>query len=33
MSTTDSSKKYLETLIMRHMIGVDGLTPVAEGVL
>ena len=32
MSTTDISEKGLETLIMRHMTGTDGLAPVAEGV-
>ena len=30
MSVTDISEKGLETLIMRHMTGVDGLTPVPE---
>jgi len=25
--TTDTSEKGLETLIMRHMTGVDGLAP------
>jgi len=31
MSTTDTSEKGLETLIMRHMTGTAGLAPVAEG--
>ncbi len=31
MSTTDTSEKGLETLIMRYMTGMDGLAPVAEG--
>jgi len=30
VSVTDISEKGLETLIMRHMTGVDGLTPVPE---
>ena len=29
--STDISEKGLETLIMRHMTGTDGLAPVAEG--
>jgi type I restriction enzyme R subunit len=29
--TTDISEKGLETLIMLHMTGTDGLAPVAEG--
>ena len=33
MPTTDISEKGLETLIMRHMTGTDGLAPVAEGVV
>ncbi len=32
MPATDISEKGLETLIMLHMTGEDGLTPVAEGV-
>jgi type I restriction enzyme R subunit len=32
MSTTDTSEKGLETLIMRHMTGTDGLAAVADGV-
>ncbi|MHB8524219.1 MAG: type I restriction endonuclease subunit R [Limisphaerales bacterium] len=32
MRTTDTSEKGLETLIMLHMTGTDGLAPVAEGV-
>jgi type I restriction enzyme R subunit len=31
VSTTDTSEKGLETLIMRYMTGMDGLAPVAEG--
>lgn len=31
MSPTDISEKGLETLIMLHMTGVEGLTPVADG--
>ena len=31
MPTTDTSGKGLETLIMLHMTGTDGLAPVAEG--
>ena len=31
--TTDISEKGLETLIMLHMTGLDGLAPVAEGVV
>ena len=31
MSTSDTSEKGLETLIMLHMTGVDGLAPVTEG--
>ena len=31
MPATDISEKGLETLIMRHMTGTDGLAPVAEG--
>jgi len=31
MSTTDTSEKGLETLIMRHMTGTDGLASVADG--
>ena len=33
MSTTDTSEKGLETLIMRHMTGVDGLVFAADGIL
>jgi len=33
MSTTDISEKGLETLIFRHLTGVSGLEPVAEGVV
>ena len=33
MSTTDTSEKGLETLIMRHMTGTDGLAPVTEGLV
>ena len=33
MPLTDISEKGLETLIMLHMTGADGLAPVAEGVL
>ena len=33
MSTTDISEKGLETLIMRHMTGVDGLVFAADGIL
>ena len=29
--STDISEKGLETLIMRHMTGTDGLAPLAEG--
>ncbi len=29
----DISEKGLETLIMRHMTGTDGLAPVAEGLV
>ena len=29
--TTHTSEKGLETLIMRHMTGTDGLAPSAEG--
>ena len=31
--TTDISEKGLETLIMRHMTGTDGLAPLAEGLV
>jgi len=31
MSPTDISENGLETLIMRHMTGTDGLAPVVEG--
>jgi type I restriction enzyme R subunit len=31
--STDISEKGLETLIMRHMTGTDGLAPVAEGMV
>jgi type I restriction enzyme R subunit len=31
MSTTDTSEKGLETLIIRHMTGTDGLSPVTDG--
>jgi type I restriction enzyme R subunit len=31
--TTDISEKGLETLIMRHMTGTDGLVPLAEGLV
>lgn len=31
--STDISEKGLETLIMRHMTGTDGLAPVAEGLI
>ena len=30
---TDISEKGLETLILRHMTGTDGLAPVAEGLI
>ena len=30
--TTDTSERGLETLIMRHMTGTDGLAPMDEGV-
>ena len=30
---TDISEKGLETLIMRHMTGTDGLAPLAEGLV
>ena len=33
MSTTDTTEKGLETLIMRHMTGVDGLASGASGIL
>ena len=33
MTTTDISEKGLETLIMRHMTGMDGPAPVAEGTI
>src|SRR5258708_37662458 len=32
MSTTDTSEKGLETLIMRHMTGVDGLVFAGDGI-
>ena len=32
MPVADISEKGLETLIMLHMTGTDGLAPVAEGV-
>jgi hypothetical protein len=31
MSTTDTSEKGLETLIMRHMTGVDGFVFAGDG--
>ena len=31
MRTTDTSEKGLETIIMRHMTGTDGLAPLREG--
>jgi type I restriction enzyme R subunit len=31
MSTTDTTEKGLETLIMRHLTGVDGLASGASG--
>ena len=31
--TTNTSEKGIETLIMRHMTGTDGLAPVAEGLV
>ena len=33
MPPTDISEKGLETLILRHMTGTDGLAPVAEGLV
>jgi type I restriction enzyme, R subunit len=33
MPTSDTSEKGLETLIMLHLTGVDGLAPVAEGII
>jgi type I restriction enzyme R subunit len=33
MPTTDTSEKGLETLIMLHMTGTDGLALVAEGMV
>ena len=33
MPTTDTSEKGLETLIMRHMTGTDGLSPVTTGLV
>jgi hypothetical protein len=33
MSTTDTSEKGLETLIMRHMTGADGLAFEIDGVI
>ena len=33
MPTTDTSEKGLETLIMRHLTGTDGLAPVAAGLV
>src|ERR1017187_2043799 len=33
MPPTDTSEKGLETLIMRHLTGTDGLAPLAEGLV
>ena len=33
MPMSDTSEKGLETLIMRHMTGTDGLAPLAEGLV
>ena len=33
MPTSDTSEKGLETLLMLHMTGMDGLAPLAEGLV